>query len=138
MKENIKKGLIILLIVTVFVIAIKMIYSYYNKEITKEQFAEQASPSTSKSVISPAVNNPINTVLSNSGPYIQKNSDDKEEDDFPELTSEQQKCITKFTKECLSNLSPSQTEVYNSLVSAPSEENINQQSAYNTAVVSPK
>jgi hypothetical protein len=105
---------------------------YINK--TNESFDEQSASSAVDTKPSQVkVNNKL------SGPYIHKNDkNDKEDDAFPQLTAEQQKCISKFTKECLSNLSAPQTEVYNSLISAPSEEKINEQAAYNTAVVSPK
>jgi uncharacterized membrane protein YhiD involved in acid resistance len=135
MKENIKKGIFVVFIIVIIIIVIKTLYNMYISK-TNESFVEQsASPAVDTKPSQVKINNKL------SGPYIHKNDKNDKEDDndaFPQLTAEQQKCISKFTKECLSNLSPPQTEVYNSLISAPSEEKINEQAAYNTAVVSPK
>ena len=130
MRETIKKGIFVVFIIGIVIVVIKTLYNMYINK-TNESFDEQsASPTVDTKPSQVKVNNKL------SGPYIHKN--DKEDDAFPQLTAEQQKCISKFTKECLSNLSAPQTEVYNSLISAPSEEKINEQAAYNTAVVSPK
>ena len=133
MRETIKKGIFVVFIIGIVIVVIKTLYTMYINK-TNESFDEQSASSAVDTKPSQVkVNNKL------SGPYIHKNDkNDKEDDAFPQLTAEQQKCISKFTKECLSNLSAPQTEVYNSLISAPSEEKINEQAAYNTAVVSPK
>ena len=133
MRETIKKGIFVVFIIGIVIVVIKTLYNMYINK-TNESFDDQsASPAVDTKPSQVKVNNKL------SGPYIHKNDkNDKEDDAFPQLTAEQQKCISKFTKECLSNLSAPQTEVYNSLISAPSEEKINEQAAYNTAVVSPK
>ena len=56
--------------------------------------------------------------------------------DFPNLTTEQKQCVSHFTSECLHTLNEKQLQIYNSLISSPSENNIRLQDAYNNAVVS--
>lgn len=137
--------IIILLSISAISIIAKIIYTkYYEKsdDNVRENFAQNlpsAAPTVAPvvSATAPAVESSGSYSVT-SGPYIQGTnpSDNK----FPTLNDEQQKCIGKFTADCLKTLSSKQGELYNSLVTAPSEaeSSMTVQIAYNTAVVSPQ
>ena len=138
--------IIVLLSISAISIIAKIIYrKYYEKsdQNIQENFAQNvpsAAPTVAQVVVSataPAVES-SGSYSASSGPYIQNTnpSDNK----FPTLNPEQQKCIGKFTADCLKTLSANQGELYNSLVTAPSQaaSSMTVQIAYNTAVVSPQ
>jgi hypothetical protein len=142
--------IIVLLSISAISIIVKLIYTkYYNKsqDNERETFVQntQTVPSAPPTrPIEPVVSAAAPAVAStssysvSSGPYIQNTnpSDNK----FPTLNADQQKCIGKFTADCLKTLSATQGALYNSLVSAPSDgdSSMRTQIAYNTAVISPQ